>query len=1054
MTNTIAPGTTGQASYSSNYPSGYPTSEPNWRIRAGLFSNFGPGPDLVLASNPQGWNVTLGGYVTVPPGTAFGDYHAYRRQADGIAVNSYNFHVSSALTVTEKAFRTSTPGSALIEAIVTGGSGPFSYQHKVNGVNSSTQQQYVRNLGAGIWNLSVLVTDSVGNTATSTKCFSIALAPEGPCTIHTLPFFKNPTKIGFQVPSTCGGRTLTSVTAAVCLDNTTDPQPPLNLQPGPDGFFRGEIPNLPPNGGGCTSFVGTLPDGTQVSLGDPQCFDLPAPGDPPPLGFHPGGPPDTFVRDNRPGDNAPPGCMDGYYFDGAACVLRPGYGGGPPTCQSRFHYDVVLKACVADGGGDEPCCADGQFRNPLTGLCEDIPSNFFLSVPDVPVAPTLAKSAAPLKVTVTPAAWVVNAQKPTTSLNLTRQHRASEADAWADSDLSIPPRTASGQNFVDESVQLFWSYRYAAQAENSEGVSAWGEWSAAITLVSSTCTITNLLPAAAANLHGRQSISFHVADAGGIANMSTHVSWQGNQFGAPALRPPGTLINGEWDQAWETRDSLQGAGVLRAQAIGSDGLPAFAENLLTLANTPANNILIVDVGPVECFDKRWRLRNVHVGIETPGLSLLALRRYWTLVGLRFWNLGENDPFPVTPTTAELAKSQFAAHQKVPLAPAMLRLAHGPQAEKRVFFAVPRLKKVAQFVVARFQLFDQELPLAWKLDDVTSLLTAREAEPDAEGKPTGDTILFTQPGMIWRFDGVEPKLIKDLADAGGNAATSAAMLGDKIYFTDSGALRVADKTPGDAGYSFDRVRDESGVLETRPFVLVERVGDCVIALAVDSTRQPATQAYEVRDGNVRPIWTLFDAATVCDAFSTDDGETLLIACGRTLWRSIDGAAPGSAPQFPDAIAALGERGVVLESGAIHEYSSLGAWLQRGSTNAPGAAIAAWNGAMPALRGVAVAQGSTQLVEQDLHGAWGPGRDIENPTNSGDVVSRVVGLRRFFKKDGDDEDERLLVLTGDDGLLVALSVSALSEERGACAVTELSTLSVAPGGIKERVPTASS
>lgn len=623
---------------------------------------------------------------------------------------------------------------------------------------------------------------------------------------------------------------------------------------------------------------------------------------------------------------------------------------------------------------------------------------------------------------------------------------------------------APGDTYDDAAVMRSTVYHYRARACNSAGCSPWSGL-LTVSLVSAVCSVTITEPADNATLTGIHLAQMHVTDTGAGATLQRFEADAAPL--APVIRLAGdTAQDGRYRIVWDTREWLQGTVKLRAWALGSDGLWAFDEITLLLANTLASNVQYVDVGPCQVTRADKLLRKVHIGIETPALSTKPRYQWWAIPGLRAWMLGQSDPAATVPTTPEEAVLQFKAHQRVSFGTGKKVTAQGRRPERRAYYEVPKLTTAAptgaQVVMLRLQLFEREFMSAYKLAPSTLLIKARESQT------AGEVVLFgTGTASVWTFKDGTPTLKKDLSTVALATATDAAVIGDKVYAVKGGALWVVDTDEGTAPYRISLYAAD-GTPDTRPVKFVERIGTALAVLCVDAAQTPATVAYRVSGDEVKPLWNMTKAVTRTDAAN---GSALALASGlggSELWRSANLAAPALVKTFAGAITALDALRVGLDNGDVMWFNGV-AWVREiGLTvdgdAAPVAAVSALTGLSDTLRGIAAPSGSVQLYEQGTDGLWGTGRIVENPTESPDGVSEVLAMRRLVTIEDIPADEltggpgeattreveKLLLLTGDDGLLVTVELARIDESAGAVALTELSTVNIVPGGAYEPLP----
>jgi hypothetical protein len=674
--------------------------------------------------------------------------------------------------------------------------------------------------------------------------------------------------------------------------------------------------------------------------------------------------------------------------------------------------------------------------------CEPLPPDE-LSPPAIPDAPTLSKTCSPPSVTITSPAFSTATGAHTTSIEIRR--RLLQGGDWA----TVHTFEAEG-DWDDDGVAALGEYEYSARACNAAGCSDWSA-SASISLISETLAVSIVEPQDGSTLHGERLVRVTISG----AKNPNELQLFANGLPLPALRKiSGTIQSGVFLLNWDTSEALQGETVLRAEATGNDDCKGFDEIIVTLANTPANAILEAEI-KMQSVDELM-FRNVHLSIERAALSNFALRRYWALCGLRSWRNGESDPLPSPPTTTEESQTQWDTLQKVSLAAQAGCDANALRSERQAYSALPRLVRSGHHVAARLRLFPFETALAWKLAPSTRLVKARE------DKTAGTmNVLGTAPASFWQWDGTGATLKKDLSIAGGASVSDAALLDDKIYAVQSGALWVFDCDNGDSGYLL-QIHQSDGASEPRPLLFVERVGSAIIAVCSDAGSSPQTQAYKITSGNVTPIWTLDEVVTKTDVLRVNSSTEILgIATGAKLWSGSGLVAPTQTHEFGSDITALDSLRVGLENGEIWSYTGEG-WALNATFDdggAPVQAVTQWQGALDTQRAVAVSENSAQLIEQSAGGDWGAGKLIENPASTPDVVTAILALRRFTVPKANPQnveeaaafdDEALLILTGDDGLLIALRRSPLNESKGAVPMSQLDTFALFAGGMKEAVP----
>lgn len=818
----------------------------------------------------------------------------------------------------------------------------------------------------------------------------------------------------------------------------TPPEAPADGDGHPPGDGQGEGWNPWPGNNG----------GPPIPVTPPSSGNQPPGTSPPPSG---GDPPIVITPPTGPGEpplivvppTQPPGPIGGE-------IVIPLPGGGSTT------VPVVIIVVPPPGkywdgdsyeneppAGQRHCCEDGYIYDAALRACVLPTTNAFPLAPAAPIF--VSKSCSGSSVTIKTPAWL--GHPPILEMEL-----------WHIPAIGAHRRIGSfannTANLIDVAAHSPNSYEYRARARNVNG---WGPLGAPLTvsLISSTATVNITEPqTGATGLHGMVILEGTVVDAGGAKQV--HFQWQERPISSAQLVWPGTNKNGKWRLSWDTKRAIQGTGKVRLLAKGSDDCWAYDEVELTLANTPANSIQTFDIGPLQIVEEELLFRDVYVGVELPALSPATRDQYMTLCGLRAWNIGESDPMASPPNTSAEAQTQFDAHQRVALPRKVTATSNALRKERRVYSALPKLTPAKQIVVARFQLHERELFIPYKIGPSTQLVKARES------KDAGKTIVFGRgTAALMEFNGTSYTLVKDLADMGAGDAFDAAMVDDKVYFLrpNSRSVWVYDKTQSERPWTF-QIRDTDGEIEPRLPTLIERVGDSLVVFCVDEELTPATNVYKVTGDDIAFLWDVDGAASHSDVATTG---VLAVSAGAELWRSdTQLGAPQLMNTFNADITTLDQFRVGTVGGGVWAWNG-NSWVQELTTEASGspapvAAVGAWNGASEVLRGVAAASGAVQLYEQDNDGSWSGGRIVINPAGGPETVSQVLAVRRYLVTKGNAapgqeveiEDERLLILTGDDGLLLTLSVSTLSESNGAFPMSALGVAQLASGGSKEVKP----
>lgn len=703
---------------------------------------------------------------------------------------------------------------------------------------------------------------------------------------------------------------------------------------------------------------------------------------------------------------------------------------------------------MAPSQSGAPCCPPGTIWDEVREIC--VPGHIDIFAPLKPLPPVLvSKSNTAIK--VKSPVWATNITRPIDVMEWERQEIGPDEER-----LFGEWESAAGE-YEDTHVAPLRSYHYRCRAIGPGGTSLWSDY-LTVTLISSTAHVVITEPEDGATITGeRVWLQMTITDTGAGA---TEQKFQASGFDlptSPTRLPGGTNKNGQWRLLFDTTEWLVGEVPIRGLALGSDGLFAFDEVVVNVENTPSTGIDVADWGPLVSgdalvFDK------VHVSAEVPVLSDRPRRQWWATVGLRAWLRGESDPLPTRPTDAEEVEEQRLKHQAVTMGAGPVAESNSQRPERRLFRATPRLLKGAHYVVARVVLTRREIATAQKLAPSSKLYKAREA---------GDKTLIygLDSASVWEFDGDLAVIKWNGEEASRADAVDFALLDDKVLVVmPDNKLWLLDTDANDLPARIILARID-GTEEDRPIKFIEAVGGAFWVWCVDPNKVDATKTvvYKITGNQFKKLFEMQGAVSGVDV--SNSLGIVGMSVGSQLWRSNTGAAPVLAREFPSPISAFSGSLVGLQNGEVWNFLE-DYFLEGTILSGPVGAVGTWMDGGETARAVAIGEGDLQMWERGFNNSpgFGPARVLSNPTQTPDTVENVRAFRRFVQTVEIPEEEqtgapgeattrdidKLLALTEDDGLLIVLYTSSLSESTGSFLCSQLPTLTLGAGGAKKPLP----
>ena len=621
----------------------------------------------------------------------------------------------------------------------------------------------------------------------------------------------------------------------------------------------------------------------------------------------------------------------------------------------------------------------GDYADVTTSCCEGdvaVP-------PAIPTAPVPVKDCANDKITfpVTLAAGV-------DSVEVARDDAP---------DTVIGTFTAPG-TFVDLDVE-YGTYKYRLRAKTGTLYSVWGAWSAAVSFISSTLTLTWLSPPAASTVHGK--VLLKLSAAGTLTDLQLYV---GNTLVSPGLESKG---GGIYSLSYDTRRAVQGATTIEARAVGSDGCPAKATLNLTLDNTRADGVLYRDF-LTDTQETGYQINRLPLLLYMGPLSDDPTAQYWGQLAI---TKETTIPIVTSETDPADAQAQFDAMQRFPLN----SLKNGAMLanSQTVNNPAPQLKlRIRAERREWFTAYDTE--------------TERVAKIRSLGD--GKYFIFAQnPDSVFTFADdtltkeVDLGVAEDMTDV-----TDAAQVNDKIYFLNSGTLVAYDINPltGARNRTLEFVIPREG----RTAQFMEGIGTKLFVILTDATRDTdKTLCVSLQGDQMLDAWTLDDAATL----AWSDGTDLYVGCGGDLYRAVGGTtAPVLLNSFGSAVVATDGTTAALADKSLWRYVA-GSWVE---VVTPGAhavsAITTWYGSAESLNILWGNSSEIVLYGQSTSGSYDVHRALTNFDGETSTPTGISALARYFVPDDDVDpnsaqaqykgDERAIIGT-EGGLLMFLMVS---------------------------------
>ena len=665
--------------------------------------------------------------------------------------------------------------------------------------------------------------------------------------------------------------------------------------------------------------------------------------------------------------------------------------------------------------------AYGDTQGDVAGVLTN-PDDAAMSAPTTPAAPTVTKSCATQTISVQAPAW----PSGTTSMEVQRED-AGVASA------TVNTWSAAGGSYTDATVVRFISYRYRVRALNSVGASAWGAWSGAIELRSTT-TLAWDAPAASSSLSNEVTLAF--TPSAPITEAAIEIN------GLPVVA---ILDGAQYVATIDSRDYANGAVTLRALGKGADTCWAEATRAVTFDNTLAGSVTYQLIR-VDNQRVGQAINRLDVGLKTFALPASARRRYWLQTRLISSGM-DGLPADMTSLNASALAALWDKGQPITLEKGHESTATGARIaatwhyrsgvllEKTGQSAWLMIRKTAAEVLSWWESGYDRLGSIKRDSDGDYWMLARTDDDSGAG--------------LWRFQ----------ADASGDhwgeeiALTASAPdardfchLGDKVYLlrnttATAATVRVLDRDSGEA------ILDIAIPGEARKATFIEAIGSKPILLCVDGALgSNRTRAYDLSFAAPKVLWGLNEAVTTVAVLN----GKLLLGTATGLYGSDGGtSAPALIGALPASVSAIGMealengRGLVgLTNNTVYSFA-LGAGLDAlplATLADDVVALATWHGALDLARGVAAAQST--LSEQGNGGVWVNGATLDVPAGVTGTVAAITALRRFERTakaavgtPGGPGfvpallDERLLIATRDSGLLAVLERSAINESSGA-------------------------
>jgi hypothetical protein len=659
--------------------------------------------------------------------------------------------------------------------------------------------------------------------------------------------------------------------------------------------------------------------------------------------------------------------------------------------------------------------------------------------PAVPDAPTLEKSCAEPKITVTSPAFSEVEDAETERIEI---QRSDDGENWQ----AVHAFTAPGE-WDDETVLAALEYSYRARACNDAGCSAWST-PASISLISETLELAWLEPAENEVLSNKVTLGFSLDDSGETPNEcgdpvvsgecddavpEISLFLDGIALPAPQLQS-GTPRHGEYSLSLDTRDYASGTRVLKILARGTDCCYQKAERAVSLQNTLRRGTLYLQTDYPFAPPAGREYSQAEISFQNETLNSNPSRRYWTRHGL---TTGAPFNFFDSETSDEDKAEAFDELQHITLQRGQV----GSTPDRTQHFATPLLSPAGDEI----HWVQQWIPEQSLSFHTTGCERVEKLRDGGEGK----TLVFAHNAdgsgaKVFEYELGELDLLVNFAALNAANATDAARLNDKIFAVAGDEIFAFDLDSGQATLNL------APRGETRSPRFVENVGGVIIAVFVDEAlSEKRTRAYDMTFAAPKLLWSLDEAAT--RVFPAEGG--LIVACGEEYFATDSMAnAPTLAHTFAAAITALSEHRVGLQSGAIWRKDGE-EWIEEvagGST--PINALAAWEGAGETMLGVAGGE-SPQLIEELSNGQWIDGRTIEPAAGMSETIGSITALSRYEKivtpavgtpgQPGYTPAETeiaLLIGTAPDGVLAALELSDWSEERGALKASRVSHLNI--------------
>lgn len=663
---------------------------------------------------------------------------------------------------------------------------------------------------------------------------------------------------------------------------------------------------------------------------------------------------------------------------------------------------VEVTEFCCDGGGGDP-----DEQNP----------------PATPAAPTVDPDCEDEEVAVTSPPFSTIPGAFTKHIEL--QRRTLPAGAW-----ETVHTFDSATSWVDNNVQGGNKYEYRARACNAAGCSAWSA-SAPADLVSSNLTITIIEPMANQTLSGRQDIIFTLADTGADydpcnppdplpdcvdADIDLSVTLDGMSILPAAKLIEGAPRNGVYKiRRWDTRNHANGTHRnITIKARGTDCCFALSSIQTTVNNNIINGTRYTHIYRNSNLPSGLEYNRGQLSLVSEQLSEQPHKRYWVFSGIAsrvthdFSGNGDHE-------------AAFTALQRV-----VLKRYNEHNGVRNIGNSFT-LKKAG----AQIHWVMQWVPFQSLQFYETGLERIVKIRPLADDK---SMVFATSPtdAKVFTFSKDTLTLLADLADYDASNAHDVALLKDKLYIASSGRLIVAD-TDG------DETLDLTPRGEFKPLMALEIAFNRIIALFSDGS---TTTGYDLDWSTPRKLWDLPFGFNI--AYGAESG--LVVTNGAEYFSALSlTATPALRFTFPQEITALDSYKTGLADGSIWgvEMGSTNPVELVGASGTPVSAIGNWDAGEINIYGVA-ARGDNRLLQQGIT-SWGE-YNVEAPVGVSGSVDVISALMQQPKSPNQEEEgveiSRLLIGTGNDGLLAVISTSNITASDGATIMSKAGHLAIQP------------